>query len=408
MRRAGAKPDRRRETRCHNGRVTLRIALTAGPVRIPPTYFVVEAAAALGPERARLFTPLAEIGDSMVAPLVHSTLDPTDVELLSPRARARAIRGAGRATQRAIESFDPDLVHQHSATHCLPAVRAARRLDVPLLTTLHGPDVFAWGVPVRDRSAWATRRNLVAAAAHSARLLAVSEFLASRARELGWPADKIQLHYQGVDTDYFRPLPEGTSEPHVAPFPPLAPGELPRVVVVGQITPNKGIDDVIRASVAALHAAPHELHFLGSGPLAGRVRSAAREHPHISLDGPRRRSEVRAALREADVLVLAARTVGGRQEAGGGLAALEAQACGTPVIANRCGGNAEMVREGESGVLVDEGDVDALSRALVRILSLTPEERTAMGQRGRRFVVEHRSLQASLADLQRIWQDVTR
>lgn len=387
--------------------MTLRIALTTGPVRIPPTYFVVEAAAALGSERARLFAPLAEIGDSAVAPLVHSTLDPTAVELLGARARSRAIRGATRATQRAIESFDPDLVHQHFATNSLAAVRAARRLGVPLLTTLHGYDVFAWNTPVRDRWSWITRRNLTAAATRSVRLLAVSEFLAARARRIGWPADKILVHYQGVDTDYFTPLPEGTSEPHVAPFPPLAPGELPRVVVVGGIAANKGIDDVIRASVAALPKAPHELHFLGSGPLAGHVRSAAREYAHISLDGPRRRSEVRAAMREAAVLVLASRTVGGRQEAAG-LTALEAQACGTPVVVNRCGGTPEMVRDGESGILVPEGDVDALSQALVRVLTMPEDERDEMGQRGRRFVVEHRSLQASLAQLEEIWEDVTR
>jgi len=71
-----------------------------------------------------------------------------------------------------------------------------------------------------------------------------------------------------------------------------------------------------------------------------------------------------------------------------GYVLLEAQASGLPVVATRVGGVPEMVREGQSALLVEAGDVRATTDALQRLLD-RPDMWPGMGQDGRRHVEEH-------------------
>jgi glycosyltransferase involved in cell wall biosynthesis len=81
-----------------------------------------------------------------------------------------------------------------------------------------------------------------------------------------------------------------------------------------------------------------------------------------------------------------------------GLAMLEAQAAGLPVVAGREGGVAEVVTDGRSGVLTAPGEPDAFARA-VRDLLARPERRQAMAAAAARFVVEERSIGRAAAEL---------
>jgi glycosyltransferase involved in cell wall biosynthesis len=68
---------------------------------------------------------------------------------------------------------------------------------------------------------------------------------------------------------------------------------------------------------------------------------------------------------------------------------MEAMAAGRPVVATRVGGTAELVDDGQTGLLVQPQDPIALASGMVRLASLPPEERTAYGERGRAFVAQH-------------------
>jgi phosphatidylinositol alpha-1,6-mannosyltransferase len=70
-----------------------------------------------------------------------------------------------------------------------------------------------------------------------------------------------------------------------------------------------------------------------------------------------------------------------------GIVYLEAQACGTPVIAGTSGGAPEAVLDGETGLVVDGRDVHAVSTAVTQLLS-DPQRRAAMGAAGRAFVTQ--------------------
>ncbi len=393
----------------------MRLALTKGTFRIPPTYFAVQHALALQSEDpgldVRAFTFAADVRDPAVAERIPVT-DAVPARLgpwtLPPAARARLAWAAQSRMSRQIRAWSPDLVHQHAATWSLPAVRAARALGVPMITTLHGADAYGGSVTGAARSAsgraagaW-SRRNLEAAASQSAVVLAVSRYLADVALGNGVPAESLQVHYQGVDTEWFTPAALGAERSpgrHRG-----ATGATRDLLFVGALSPLKGIADLLAVSEALADRRPHRLTVVGDGPLAPQVREAAARHPdRVAWLGALDRCGVRDRMRAADALVLPTRTMpDGRAEAAG-LVLLEAQACGTPVVVNAVGGTPEMFAHGVTGLATRERDRDSLAGALTRILTMPDGELAAMGREARIWVVENRSLARSVAELRQVY-----
>lgn len=136
-----------------------------------------------------------------------------------------------------------------------------------------------------------------------------------------------------------------------------------------------------RARVPALRA----IH-MGVGPLEAETRLAARSLGEaLRLVGREDRPE--RWLRVADALLLTS------EQEGCPNVILEAQALAVPVVLTRAGGAPETVIEGETGLIADVGDVDALAAHLVTLAG-DPARAQAMGAAGRRFVAERFSIEA--------------
>ncbi len=366
----------------------MRIALATGLLPVPPTYFALQHGARLSDEHAvRMFAIATDLRDSRLGVEIGTVVPaagPWSARMATAFATAPL---AFRLQARAIAAFEPDVVHQHFATWARGAIAASRRVGTPLVTTLHGYDVFAAEGRAGSALSRFHRRNAAATAAGSNRLLAVSRYLADRAIAAGFPAARMHVHYQGVDTDVFTPAttPSTTTEPSL--------------VFIGALAERKGVRDLVEASIDAVARAPHRLRIIGDGPLAPLVQAAASEHPHIDVLGGLPRPRVIDVLRDARALVLPTQEHRGWREAAG-LVLLEAQACGVPVVVYRSGGAPEMVDDGNSGLVVAEGDRPALSAAMAALLSLTEAEHREMRQRARRFAVDNRSLTGSVRELQ--------
>jgi glycosyltransferase involved in cell wall biosynthesis len=357
-----------------------RVAIATGALRVPPTYFVLQHAQRLADRiDAEVFARVAEVRDDSLGVPVHDATPAGGG--WARRTRRSLLRGT--VQRRAIEAFAPALVHQHFGTWAAPAVAAARHGGVPLVTTLHGYDVFAAlsasGLGDRTRA-----RSVRAAFGASARLLAVSSFLAERAIAAGAPAERVQVHYQGIDTDFFTPGDDAAREPFV--------------VFVGALAPRKGPQDLIRASLGLAASAPHRLVLVGAGPSEAALRELSSGAGHIDFAGSLDRTAVRGLIRRARVLVLPTQRHEGWQEAAG-LVLLEAQSCGTPVVTYRSGGAPEMIDDGRTGYVVPERDQDALGDAVGRLLRMPDAEHREMARTARRFVVEQRSLASSAQEL---------
>lgn len=374
----------------------MRIALTTGLLPVPPTYFALQHGARLGAEHdVRMFALAADVRDRSVDVDVATVVPQVGAWQARIAAALISAPAAFRAQARALAAFEPTVVHQHFATWSRGALQGARLAGAPLVTTLHGYDVFAAEGRGGSPLARFHRRNAAAAASGSDRLLAVSRYLADRAIAAGFPTARMHVHYQGVDTELF------------APRSSAAPADVASLVFIGALAERKGVRDLIEASIETAHSAPHRLRIIGDGPLAATVRAAAAEHPHIEALGSMPRPAVLEALREARALVLPTQEYRGWREAAG-LVLLEAQACGVPVVTYRSGGAPEMLEDGVTGLVVDDRDRRALAAAMGALLAMPAAEHERMAARARRFVVERRSLASSVDELREHYAEITR
>jgi len=212
----------------------------------------------------------------------------------------------------------------------------------------------------------------------------------------GCPREKMVVIPSGVDTERFRPLP-GTSFKAR-----LGLVESRRIVgVVTRMRVRKGVEEFIRA-IGRLRETQPDVHGVIVGEvslddtLQGLVRSLGLED-HLSLLG--RRSDMPEVLSAFDVFVLSS------HDEGMSNAILEAMAMEKPVVATDVGGTGEVVRHGQSGLLVPAKDPDALAAAIGEVVS-QPARALEMGRLGRRIVEQGFSAHAMVRQMERLYLDL--
>jgi len=203
-----------------------------------------------------------------------------------------------------------------------------------------------------------------------------SDFLRGRLEALGAPRARVRRHPMGIRPDDFAP-----ARPGHAP-------EGPCLVSVGRLVEVKGFAVALRAVARIARAHPRLRYVLiGDGPLRAELEALARElgiASRVRFAGALPHAAVRRELARAHFYCQPSVRGSDGAEESQGLAAVEAQACGLPVVASRSGGLPESIREGETGLLVAPGDDAALARAL-DVLAGDPARRAALGHAARRF-----------------------
>lgn len=353
---------------------------------MPPTYFALTHAEQMRQlHHFEVFCLVADVR-AVTAVRVH---DYVPLRRLGFRRREIVMPAFIPEMVRGVKKFRPDVIHQHFGTWSVAATQVARSSRSPLVTTLHGADVFAFSRPPSTAMARWHHHNIGAVNEQSRKLLAVSNFLAGEAVAAGLNAQKVEVHYQGIDTEYFTPSQGGDGS---------GSDQEPIILFVGGLSERKGIRDLVQASLAAQVSTPHHLVIAGDGELREEIQGVVGSNPRVRLVGSQNRAAVRELMRSARALVVPSRTHNGWREAAG-LVALEAAACGTPVIASNCGGLNEMMIDGSTGLLVREGQPFEISQAIGEVLNLPQSKYAQMSSAARRFVVETRSLKRSCDDL---------
>ncbi len=274
------------------------------------------------------------------------------------------------------EKFGLDLVHVHYAIpHATSAWIAAQmfedRVAPRIVTTLHGTDITLVGQHPSFHSI--ARFSTL----KSDGITAVSRYLQEQTeRSFGVESARIRVIPNFVDTDRYR---RDGKPCHRAS---LAPEGHKILMHVSNFREVKRVEDVVEIYARVRKRVPTRLVMVGDGP--GRPLAAQRAEALGVADGVLflgKHSSVDELLACADVFLLPS------ESESFGLAALEALACGTPVVASRVGGIPEVVQDGESGVLLPVGDVEGMADAAVDLLSA--EERwRAMSLSGRRIAEE--------------------
>jgi glycosyltransferase involved in cell wall biosynthesis len=180
------------------------------------------------------------------------------------------------------------------------------------------------------------------------------------------------------------------------------------VTFAGRFVAKKGVLDAVEA-LGQVHRERPDLRamFVGFGPLEGelRVRAAAAGLP-VEIRSGAEPDAVRRALAETDLLLMPSRTAPDGDAESLGLVAVEAQASGVPVVATRHGGLVDAVHP-EAGLLVAEGDVEALADAVLDIGG-DPDRWPALGRAGRAHVERSFDLGRQVGELERLQLELLR
>jgi glycosyltransferase involved in cell wall biosynthesis len=242
------------------------------------------------------------------------------------------------------------------------ALLAARLQRRPLLIYAHGLDVR---VTAQRTPAHRFLSRLVARGAGV--VVTNSRATAAYVARLGATAEVVP---PGVDFDRFKPGDRLATRAVVG-----LPADARVALYVGTLSSRKGAD----LFAAALATSPGWLGVMvGSGEHEAAIRA---RQPEIRLAGVVEPDAVPTWMQAADVVVVPSR------DEPLGLAAVEALACGVPVIASRTGGLAEVIRDGVNGLAVGPGNVTAIRGALERLED--PEFRGQLAGAARDSVAEH-------------------
>jgi len=251
----------------------------------------------------------------------------------------------------------PAILHTHlvhAETYGLLAGTAAR---VPVrFSTKHGFNEF------REMPYFGLADRAVASLAHVE--IAISRGLARYLEEVeGFDGESFEIVHYGIE-------PDGEPPPYT--------GELPRLLCVGRLIPIKGHIVLLRAFADAKKVLPElQLDIAGRGPLEPALRALARElgvGEAVRFLG--HVTPIQGAIEQASVVVVPS------MGEGFGMVALEAMERARPVIAASIGGLGEIVRDGETGVLVPAGEAEPLGAAIVRVAG-DPALARRMGEAGR-------------------------
>jgi glycosyltransferase involved in cell wall biosynthesis len=266
------------------------------------------------------------------------------------------LRAARGAATRAIAEFAPDVVHVHwwfpGGLSVWP--RLTRR--VPYIITSHGTDLF---LVDRVRAARFLAGPIFR---HAAQTTVISSPLVPRAERLGVNRANITVIPMPVDEAVARELEE--------PFEPRMSRDT--LLFVGRLVERKGAAYAIRAVGEFTEGGRDvRLVIVGDGPERAALTALAESLAvldRVEFTGALSPAEVRDRYRAGGVFVMPAVTDWKGEQEGFGMVVVEAMAFGLPVVATRSGGIPDIVRDGETGLLVAERDVGALTRGIASLL----------------------------------------
>jgi glycosyltransferase involved in cell wall biosynthesis len=227
--------------------------------------------------------------------------------------------------------------------------KLARKTGIPLIVHFHGVDAYS-----KDVLATYDYAPLFQTAE---KVIVVSHHMYRQLMSLGCPLEKLVLNPYGPDDMFFSASNTYRSRDFLA---------------VGRFVDKKAPHYTIRAFKQAVNKYPEaHLTMVGEGPLLEGCKKLVKElkiENNVGFAGVLQPEKILGLFSESLAFVQHSRTAPNGDSEGTPVAVLEAGASGLAVIATRHAGIPDVVVEGRTGLLVEEGDVDGMSKAMIRIL----------------------------------------
>jgi len=289
---------------------------------------------------------------------------------------------------------DADIVLFHFGDLAHKFVFLKNRLGIhkPYLIVFHGVDIARClpDLPMEER------QQLWDFMTHG---LPVSEFWKQRLISLGCPGEKLTVHHMGVCVERFVFRERRPSTGTV------------RLLSVCRLVEKKGIDCAIHGVAALMKLWPERnvlYNIIGDGPERDSLKTLVRElgiERQIFFHGSMPSEQTVHFFDEAKVYLLPSRTASNGDMEGIPVSLMEAMACGLPVVSTYHSGIPELVRDGESGLLVEENDTEGITVALGRLVS-EPELGPMLGQEARNVVERKFRHDTLMRDLETLFESL--
>jgi glycosyltransferase involved in cell wall biosynthesis len=261
----------------------------------------------------------------------------------------------------AIAEFQPDIIHAH---HVWVTPYVASETGLPYVISVHGTDLMGYRDGPRYRELART------AAEKSYGLIAISHQVEDDTiSTYGVSKDKVHLIANGFDLDIFKVIPEATKAAVLPEF-DIEATDAPMISFVGKFTDFKGIDVLLKAAAIYEQAFPGiQTVLVGHGQLWDDMHNLRDELglAGVHFLGHQPQPKVARVYNAADVSVVPSRIEPF------GLVAVEALACGTPVVATNEGGLPDFIND-QVGALVAVGDHQALAQAIINELQANSKQ----------------------------------
>ncbi len=286
---------------------------------------------------------------------------------------------AAAVAKRLVRRHQPDLLLVEFGFHALRVMEAAAECERPLVVHFRGSDLSAW---TKFGSQKMRYRRLMRIASGA---IVKSQPMRQTLLDLGMESERILISASGANETLFHSS---------------APGSAPPVfLAVGRFVAKKGPLLTIRAFAELVKHYPRAgvaLWMVGEGPLQKQAQDLVRQldlESVVRFLGAQSQQEVAALMRQVRGFVQHSVVAPDGDSEGNPVAVMEAQLSGLPVVATHHAGIPEVVRHGESGWLVAEGDVGGMAAGLQRLVE-DPVLAQRWGQVGRssvqqRFTIDH-------------------
>lgn len=345
-----------------------------------------------------------------VVALRHAANDTLESQVRAAAVPVRHVAGRGLADPRrfmqlvhVVRKASPDVVHTHLTYANVLGVLAAWLAGRPAVASIHG-------VATEQGRLEGPKRWLqsVVLSAFARRVVVVSAaVLEDTARSLRLPRGRMVVLSNAVDLQAVRVPPGFHRAAMRRDLGAEAEAATRLVCTVGRLAPVKGHRFLIDALALLEQSEPAfartiRLILVGDGPEADSLRTRAAGlglSDRVAFLG--NRSDVPSIVAACDLFVLPSLNEGLSQ------ALLEAMALGTPVVATRVGGAADLIGEEQTGWLVPPADAPALARAMTAALA-DPRIAQARASHASRRVQAHFSLEAHVERLEHLYRSLLR
>lgn len=297
-----------------------------------------------------------------------------------------------------VDRWDPDIIFSNvlgsgSVLGALLSRQKNRRFLISahgMDLSRHAPDGGLFSTGLRSLRQWISYRGADRVLCHCSR---AREILTARKVD---PA-RLCLLFPGISRDFL----EATPGNRVETCRRWGLEEKRIILTLCRLVERKGIHLMLEAFARMAPRHPDLVYLIaGDGPYRsalGRLAHRLDIESRVIFAGPVSETEKLACYDAADLFAMPNLDLGGDCE-GFGLVFLEAAARGLAAIGGRAGGVSDAIADGETGLLVEPGDVDDLTAALEGLLS-DPDRRHKMGMEARRRVAEHFTWEKTVEDL---------